>query len=212
MKIAVINETSSCDKNPCIIEALQGYGHTVINAGMQKSGGSPELTYIETGFISALLLCTGRVDFVVGGCGTGQGYLNSVLQYPGVFCGLITQPLDAWLFARINNGNCISLALNQGYGWAGEINLKFIFEKLFVSESGQGFPESRKVSQQASRQRLIQISTLTHRPFTDIVRNLNPEILHRVLSFPGIEELLDIATLDNLDLKNVLQKEDWSND
>ncbi|HBP37501.1 MAG TPA: ribose-5-phosphate isomerase [Clostridiales bacterium] len=205
MRIAVVNETSAGDKNPYIIEALQGYGHTVINAGMQKSGGSPELTYIETGFISALLLNAGRADFIVGGCGTGQGFLNSALQYPGVFCGLITKPLDAWLFSRINNGNCISLALNQGYGWAGEINLKFIFEKLFAGEAGEGFPESRRTSQQASRERLVQISALTHRPFAEIVRGLNPEIPRRAISFPGIEEILDIATLDDLELKSALQ-------
>ncbi len=42
------------------------------------------------------------------------------MQYPGVSCGLIADPLDAWLFSMINAGNCISLALNKGYGWAGE--------------------------------------------------------------------------------------------
>ncbi len=74
--------------------------------------------------MSALLLNLKAVDFVVGGCGTGLGYLNAVMQYPGVFCGHLLTPLDAFLFARINAGNCVSLALNQGYGWAGDVNLR----------------------------------------------------------------------------------------
>lgn len=44
------------------------------------------------------------------------------------YCGLIQSPLDAWLFGQINGGNCISLALNFGYGWATDINLWFVFD------------------------------------------------------------------------------------
>ena len=131
MRIAVINETSAADKNADILAALAPCGHEIINAGMRKSGEAPELTYMQTGFMSALLLNAGRADMVVGGCGTGQGYLNAVMQYPGVFCGHIATPLDAWLFTQINGGNCIALMLNQGYGWGSDINLKFIFERLF---------------------------------------------------------------------------------
>ena len=59
---------------------------------MKKSGEKPELQYIHTGFLSALLVKLKKVDLVVGGCGTGIGYMNSVMQYPGVFCGLIQIP------------------------------------------------------------------------------------------------------------------------
>lgn len=54
----------------------------------------PELSYRHTGLMTAILLNLKRVDFVVGGCGTGQGYLNSAMQYPGVFCGHILNDLD----------------------------------------------------------------------------------------------------------------------
>src|SRR5208337_4343486 len=116
MRIAVINETSAADRNADILHALEGRGHEIVNCGMRKGGEEPELSYIHTGLIAALVLAMGKVDFVVGGCGTGQGFLNAVLAYPGVSCGHILTPLDAWLFARINDGNCVSLALNQGYG------------------------------------------------------------------------------------------------
>lgn len=93
MKIAVINETSATDRNKDILAALEGRGHTIINAGMTKTGARPELTYIHTGLLAGILLNFERVDIVVGGCGTGQGFLNSAMQYPHVFCGLIQSPL-----------------------------------------------------------------------------------------------------------------------
>lgn len=206
MKIAVINETSAGDKNEDIITALDGFGHQVFNVGMKKSGAIPELTYIDTGFLGALLLNTKKVDFVIGGCGTGQGFLNSVMQYPGVFCGHILTPLDAWLFTRINGGNCISLALNQGYGWAGDVNLKFIFEKLFSVESGCGYPEHRKASQEQSRKTLIDISQKTHLPFELIVEKMDSNIVEKVLKFPGVWDLLNAENIENDRLRDILIK------
>jgi len=207
MKIAVISETSAGDKNPHIVAALTAVGaHEIINAGMTQKGGSPELTYIHAGLISAILLNLGRVDFVVGGCGTGQGFLNTVLQYPNVFCGHIVTPLDAWLFAQINGGNCVSLALNQGYGWAGDVNLRFIFERLFSVESGCGYPPERRESQQASRKVLAEISRVTHRSLAEIIAALPEEVVRPALDFPGVKALIDVDTIADHDLKQALQK------
>ena len=135
---------------------------------MTKNGAKPELMYTHTGLMTAILLHLKRVDFVVGGCGTGQGYLHSAMQYPGVFCGHILNALDAWLFTQINGGNCISLALNQGYGWAADVNLRFIFDRIFSVESGCGYPRHRQASQRESRETLEGVSRLTHRPFGEI--------------------------------------------
>ncbi|MGN0203525.1 MAG: RpiB/LacA/LacB family sugar-phosphate isomerase, partial [Coprococcus sp.] len=148
MRIAVINEVSASLKNADIIHALESTTDAeILNVGMKNPEQQPQLTYIHTSYMAAILLNTGACDFVVGGCGTGQGFLNAVLQFPNVFCGLITEPLDAWLFSQINGGNCISLPLNKGYGWAGDINLKYVFEKLFADPSGQGYPLERAESQ-----------------------------------------------------------------
>ena len=204
MNVAVINETSAADKNADILAAMEGCGHTVVNAGMQKSGVKPELTYIHTGLLAALLLNTKRVDFVVGGCGTGQGFLNSVMQYPGVFCGHILNSLDAWLFMQINGGNCISLALNQGYGWAGDVNLRFIFDRLFSVERGGGYPPHRKDSQQESRQTLTTISGIAHLPLAQIIRNLPDQVINPVLNYPGILDLFDLDSLADKLLKAAL--------
>ena len=204
MRIAVINETSAADKNGDILAALMGRGHEIINAGMTQKGASPELQYIHTGLMAAILLHTKRVDFVVGGCGTGQGFLNSVMQYPGVFCGHILNSLDSWLFAQINGGNCISLALNQGYGWAGDVNLRFIFDQLFSVEFGSGYPPHRKEPQQHSRLILENISKLVHRPFAEIITALPQEVIQPVLNYPNMQKLIDVDTLDDSAIKVAL--------
>jgi len=191
MRIAVINEISAADKNGDILKALDGLGHQVINAGMRKSGGGPELSYINTGFMAAVLLNAKAVDYVIGGCGTGQGFLISVMQYPGVTCGHILNPLDAWLFTQINGGNCISLALNQGYGWAGDINLRFIFEKLFSVQSGLGYPEHRREPQKASCLLLHNLNKITHNDMPAIIERLPAEVVQPVINYPAFLETLE---------------------
>ncbi len=204
MNIAVINETSAADRNADILAALEGYGHTLLNVGMKKSGEKPELTYMHTGLLAALMLNSGAADLVVGGCGTGQGFLNSAMQYPGVFCGLITGPLDAWLFTQINGGNCISLALNQGYGWAADVNLRFIFERLFSVERGSGYPPHRRESQAQSRQLLTEVNRQTHRKLAEILPALPEAVLRPALDYPGVIELLRTQTIQDEDLQQFI--------
>jgi len=191
MRIAVINETSAADRNADILAALDGLGHDVINAGMKKGGVKPELSYIHTGLMAAVLLNAGTVDFAVGGCGTGQGFLNSVMQYPGVTCGHIITPLDAWLFTQINGGNCISLMLNQEYGWAGEVNLRFIFEKLFSVQSGAGYPPHRRQPQRESRELLGRLNVMTHHHMLEILAELPGDVVRPVAAYPGLVELME---------------------
>lgn len=204
MRVAVVSETSAVDKNPHILAALEGRGLDVVNAGMSRAGEEPELQYIHTGLLSALLLNAGRADLVIAGCGTGQGYLNAVVQYPGVVCGHLLAPLDAWLFSRINAGNCVSLALNQGYGWAGDVNLRLLFDQLFSSVPGEGYPAHRAEPQRLSRERLAAISRVTHRPMADIVADLPDELLGPVLAHPGARAALDVEHIGDAALREAL--------
>ena len=206
MKIAIINEVSAVAQNGALVSALEDRGHTIINAGMKTASDSPELTYINTGFQAALLLNSGRADFIVGGCGTGEGFLISVMQYPNVFCGHITNDLDAWLFAQINGGNCVSLPLLYGYGWAGDVNLKFILDRLFSVQFGIGYPEHRRESQKKSRDLLTAVSRITHRKFSEIVDEIDDAIIRPVLEFPGFLNILDIDSLSDEELKKSLKK------
>jgi ribose 5-phosphate isomerase RpiB len=205
MRIAVVNETSAADRNGDILAALKDRGHQIVNAGMTKSGARPELLYIHTGLMTAILLNLGRVDFVVGGCGTGQGFLNAAMQYPGIVCGHILSSLDAWLFAQINGGNCISLALNQGYGWAADVNLRFVFDRLFGVETGGGYPPHRREAQREARLLLQKVSSLAHRPFAEIIAASPDEVIRPVLAYPGMWELIDVQSITEPQLKAAFQ-------
>ena len=72
MKIGVLNEISAVEKNSDIVSSLETFQYEVINVGMKSPNDKPELTYIETGMLSAFLLNLGIIDMVVGGCGYPQ--------------------------------------------------------------------------------------------------------------------------------------------
>jgi len=121
---------------------------------MKKGGEAPELTYIHTGLLAGLLLGTGRVGLVVGGCGTGIGFLNAALQMPGVTCGLIQNPLDAFLFSQINDGNCISLASTTATAGRRSGNVSLIFDSILRPTKRRRLSAHRQQSQAQSRQLL----------------------------------------------------------
>ena len=194
MRIAVINEFSTKNRNGDVLKALEELGYEPVNLGMKDLEGEPQLNYLETAFLSALALNLKAVDFVVGGCGTGQGYMNALLQYPGTFCGLLTDPTDAFLYSRINAGNCVSLPLNKGYGGVGgDINLKYIFEKLFNDTYGGGYPETRKEFQTDLRKILNNLSLNAHKSMEEIVDTMDETILKKALLFPGIRDMIEEA-------------------
>ena len=194
MKIAVITEGSTKIRNAEVMAALDGLGHNVFNLGMKNSEGEPDLTYMETGFLSALVLNLKAVDFVIGGCGTGQGYFNTVLQFPGVACGLLIDPVDAFLFSQVNAGNCISLALNKGYGnLGGGINLSYMFKFLTSETWGQGYPPARAQLQINARRRLEKLSLDSHKPMNEIIRLMDRDVVNKTLSFPGVIDFIKTA-------------------
>ena len=133
MKIALINENSQAAKNAQIYEVLneeaKKAGHTVFNYGMYSAEDDVQLTYVKNGLLASILLTTKAVDFVVTGCGTGQGAMMACNAFPGVVCGYCIDPSDAYLFLQINNGNALALPYAKGFGWGADLNLQYIFEK-----------------------------------------------------------------------------------
>ena len=77
MKIALINENSQAAKNALIEETLkkvvEPLGHEVHNYGMYSAEDKEQLTYVQIGILSAVLLNSGACDLVITGCGTGEG-------------------------------------------------------------------------------------------------------------------------------------------
>ena len=190
MKIALMNEFSQAAKNALVLEQLNevasGLGHSVFNVGMSDDNDH-RLTYIHLGIMAALLLNAKAVDFVVAGCGTGQGALMSLNAYPGVACGYCIDPADAYLFAQINNGNALSLPFAKGFGWGAELNIRYIFEKAFSGPKGLGYPPERRESQTANAGILHSVKEATTKPLLAGLQALDPELLKTALAGPRFQ-------------------------
>ena len=68
MKIALINENSQAAKNALICDTLkkvvEPLGHEVFNYGMYSAEDKEQLTYVQIGILSAILLNSGACDLV----------------------------------------------------------------------------------------------------------------------------------------------------
>ena len=192
MKIAVINEGSTKIRNADVMKAVESLnqGHEVFNLGMKNVEGEPDLNYLDTGFLSGLVLNLKAVDFVLGGCGTGQGYMNVVLMFPGVSCGIILDPVDSFLYSQVNAGNCISFALNKGYGLGGDLNLKYMLQNLFNDTYGKGYPEHRREIQLKARAKVDKLSLDAHKPMKEIIQLMDKGVIDTVLKFPGVLDFI----------------------
>ena len=128
MKIALINENSQNGKNTMIETALkkvvEPMGHEVVNYGMYAEEGSAPLTYVQCGILAGVLLNSGAADYVVTGCGTGEGAMLACNSFPNVLCGHVADPLDAYTFAQVNDGNCVAMPFALKNGWGQELNLE----------------------------------------------------------------------------------------
>lgn len=163
-------------------------GHEVFNYGMYTAEDGCQLTYVQIGILAAVLLNSGAADYVITGCGTGEGAMLACNSFPGVICGHVEDALDAYTFAQINDGNAIAIPFAKGFGWGGDLNLEYIFEKLYVEESGQGYPRERAVPEQRNKKILDEVKKHTYRDLTDILKDLDPELVKGALSGEKFKE------------------------
>ncbi|EPS8830235.1 RpiB/LacA/LacB family sugar-phosphate isomerase [Vibrio parahaemolyticus] len=191
MKIALMMENSQAAKNAMVAGELNsvagGLGHDVFNVGMTDENDH-HLTYIHLGIMASILLNSKAVDFVVTGCGTGQGALMSCNLHPGVVCGYCLEPSDAFLFNQINNGNAISLAFAKGFGWAGELNVRYIFEKAFTGKRGEGYPIERAAPQQANAAILNNVKSAVAKDVIEGLRAIDQELVKTAVGSTQFQE------------------------
>lgn len=185
MKIALINESSQADKNALIYKVLQDVvepmGHVVFNYGMHDEDSEYHINYADAGLLTAILLNTNTVDFVVTGCGTGEGACMASNMYPNVYCGYVKDATDAYLFAQVNHGNAISMPFAKDFGWCAELNLQYVFEKLFGCKHGVGYPLSRGPVQKEFRTYFETMKQVASKNMVDILSQLDTSILRSVI-------------------------------
>lgn len=193
MKIALINENSQAPKNELIFQtlkkAVEPMGHTCYNYGRYSAEDVHQRTYVQAGLLTALLLNSGAADFVITGCGTGMGATLACNAFPGVMCGRVNDPCDAYLFSQVNNGNAVAMPFAFQFGWGAEVNLQYVFEKLFGTEPGGGYPPEWAAAEQSNRRILMQVKEISHTKFIDILKNIDQDFLKGAIaeeSFPGM--------------------------
>ena len=182
MKIALINENSQASKNEIIYKALKKVadkkGYEVYNYGMESTEEN-DLTYVQAGLLAAILINTKAADFIVTGCGTGEGATLALNSFPNVLCGHIVDPTDAYLFSQINAGNAIAMGYAKGFGWGSELTLEYTFEKLFESDFGGGYPKERAIPEQRNKKILDEVKKITHR---DMIEQIDQEFLYETIN------------------------------
>lgn len=188
MRIALINENSQASKNEIIFNQLNNVnkplGNQVINIGM-FGVDDKSLTYVQNGILGAILLNTKAVDFVITGCGTGEGALLAMNSFPGVLCGYVVEPTDAYLFREVNDGNAVSMPFAKGFGWGAELNLTYTFEKLFSTCGGQGYPKDRVIPEQRNKKILDGVKLKSYRPLIDILKEIDQDLLLGAINRPS---------------------------
>lgn len=193
MKIALINENSQAAKNGIILAALkkvvEPMGHTVDNYGMYAADDAAQLTYVQCGILGAILLGSGAADFVITGCGTGEGAMLAMNSFPGVICGHVEDAVDAYTFAHVNDGNAVAMPFAKGFGWGGELNLEYCFEKLFGFGHGQGYPPERREPEMRNKGILDTVRSKTLRPLLEILPELDPALVKGAVAGEKFSEL-----------------------
>ena len=192
MKIALIIENSQAAKSETVHAALtavaEPLGHQVFHYGMYTPEDKVSLTYVMNGLLAGILLNSGAADFVVTGCGTGMGSMLAANSMPGVFCGLVIDPTDAFLFGQINDGNAISMSYAKGFGWAAELNLQDVYRKLFEGERGLGYPKERAEIMAKNRGILKDLKSVTCNDMLTVLKSIDQDLLKATVAGEKFQE------------------------
>ena len=192
MKIALIIENSQAAKSGIVHDALKAVaeplGHDVFHYGMYTPEDKASLTYVMNGLLTGLLINSGAADFVVTGCGTGMGSNLAANAMPGVFCGLIIDPTDAFLFGQINAGNAISMPYAKGFGWAAELNLQDCYRKIFEFEAGAGYPKERAEIMAKNRGILTELKAATCHDMLTVLKTVDQDLLKATIAGEKFQE------------------------
>jgi len=193
MKIALIIENSQAAKSSIVHDALKSVaeplGHQVHHYGMYTAEDKASLTYVMNGLLAGILINSKAADFVVTGCGTGMGSMLAANSMPGVFCGLIVDPTDAFLFGQINDGNAIAMPYAKGFGWAAELNLQDCYRKLFDGERGLGYPKERAQIMAKNRGILKELKATSCKDMLTVLKSVDQDLLKAAVAGERFEEL-----------------------
>lgn len=201
MKIALIMENSQAAKAQTVHNALttvaEPAGHEVHHYGMYAGDDDAQLTYVMNGILAGILINSGAADFIVSGCGTGMGAMLGLNAMPGVVCGLVIDPTDAFLFGQINDGNAISMPYAKGFGWAAELNLQDCYRKLFEIERGVGYPKERAEIMAKNRNIFSEVKAAATKDMVTVLKSIDPKLVQGAIAGEEFKTLFLANAEDN---------------
>lgn len=207
MRVALINENSQASKNSLIFsvvkEVCDEYGFESYNYGMYGKEGENSLTYVQNGLLAAILLNAKAADFVITGCGTGEGAMTACNAFPGVVCGLAVEPTDAYLFSQINGGNALSIPFAKGFGWGAELNLKLMLQRLFADPIGGGYPKERAVPERCNAGILRNVKDQICKPMPQLLRDIDQDLLKGAIAGEHFKEYF-MANAEDGEIKEII--------
>jgi ribose 5-phosphate isomerase B len=92
------------------------------------------------------------------------------------------EPADAYLFAQINAGNCLSIPYAKGFGWGADINLRNIFTSAFSAPIGQGYPPERREQQNRNAGILDGVKRAVAKDLPAAIRAIDPAIVRQAIT------------------------------
>lgn len=191
MRIGIIQASSQCEKNAMIYNTVRKVAnqHEVINFGCFEEEVDT-FSYIEIALEIGLLIASGAVDFIITGCSSGQGMMIACNSLPNLICGYCPTPQDAFLFARINDGNVVSLPLGLNFGWSGEINLKHTIEALFDGPFGSGYPEKDAERKMKDTKLLKIMNAISKKDILSVMEELEDELVKKALKRENVVQYI----------------------
>ena len=122
------------------------------------------------------------------GCSSGEGVMISANAMPNVFCGYISDVVDAKLFQKVNGGNAVSIPFGKFFGVGFEFLLESIFEGLFQTVVLSGYPKERKGIQNEQYQRLLSIKCSSQLSMMNVLDEIDRDFLYKIVHNDYFEE------------------------
>lgn len=193
MKIGIIQASSQSEKNSILEKSVRmsvrNKQHKVINFGL-FGNESVKYSYVQIALCISMLIESKAVDFVVTGCSSGQGMMLACNSLPGILCGYVENPTDAYLFGRINHGNVASYPLGLNFGWAGEINLQNTMNALFEEPLGIGYPAEDAQRKKEDTLLLKRINAISKKSLMQILPDLDQTFIKPTLTYDPVRSYI----------------------
>ena len=84
----------------------------------------------------------------------------------------------------------------ENFGWGGELNLEYCFEKLFGFGHGQGYPKERVVPEMRNKAILDDVRAATFKPLIECLQSIDQDLLKGAIAGEKFSELFFASCKD----------------